>query len=68
LINSTDNLNKSVNTSIETKQEIMILHALLLLAQDALPEKITGNIGRTQGASTVSIPAKNEIIIRSMQF
>lgn len=66
-INCTESLNKSVKTRMEAKQETIILHALLFPVPEALPEKITGKIGRTQGAKTLSIPAKNETIIRIIE-
>ncbi len=52
---------------MEAKQEAIILHVLLFPVPDILPEKIIGNIGRTQGARTVRRPAKNETIIRSIE-
>ena len=54
-----------VNIIIETDSEAIMIYGFDLLSHDpALAQSITGRSGRTQGASIVSIPAKNEIIKR----
>lgn len=52
--------NNSENIIIETESDAIIIYGLALLSCNDEP-RIIGKSGKTQGARTVNIPAKNEI-------
>lgn len=64
LINKVDTLSKNVKATIEIIIAIIILQVLEPCSPDRLPEKITGNTGNTQGARTLNMPDRNDMIIR----
>lgn len=68
LINKVLTLSKKVNKMIETIIETIILQVWESPFQVKVPEKITGITGNTQGARTLSIPAKKDTIIRIIRI
>jgi hypothetical protein len=62
-IKSVLTFNIHVKKSTETPKDTMIVNAFLLCTLPPLrePPTIMGNSGSTQGANTVSTPARNEI-------
>src|SRR3989344_707903 len=67
-IKAVDALRRSVKTKSETPREPMMMNARFLLAPppSTEPPTITGRMGRMQGASTVKMPAMNEMTSSTM--
>jgi hypothetical protein len=66
LINAVLTLSKKVKIKIKTSVEKSMRFTLLLSGAPSHHPKITGMTGRTQGASTESMPETNEIIMISI--
>jgi hypothetical protein len=60
-MNAVLTFNKNVNTKIKTSADHKIRNALPICKSVPLHPKITGSTGRTQGARTERIQARNEM-------
>lgn len=66
-INKVDAFNNNENIIIEILSDIIIIYGLDLLSNSCiLLQRIIGKSGKTHGASIVKIPAKKEIISKSI--
>lgn len=68
LINRVLAFNNKVKSITELASEAIIIKGRLLFFSPRLPLRMTGRRVRTQGASTVSIPARNDGIKYDIRF
>jgi hypothetical protein len=59
-MNAVETLRITVKSTTESASENVTKYGYHFCFSEIEPARITGNTGRTQGASTVKIPAKNE--------
>jgi hypothetical protein len=59
-INAVETLRITVKSTTESASENVTKYGYHFCFSEREPARITGSTGRTQGASTVKIPAKNE--------
>ena len=62
MMNAVETLSRKVKTTIDTANEPTTIYGVALLLPETDVPITTGKSGRMQGASTVSTPAKNEMM------